>query len=110
PDKAIELYERALDDAPALEAAFDALEGLLSGAKRWKELARAFRTVVKRLPPEGNEALRVRLWHGLGEVSRLRLDDLEGARAAYAAADALEPRNPGRQAILVELYAHAGPE
>jgi tetratricopeptide (TPR) repeat protein len=110
PDKAIELLERALDDAPALEPAFDALEAMLTEAKKWKELARAFRTVVKRLPPEGNEALRVRLWHGLGEVCRLRLDDLDGARAAYAAADALEPRNPGRQALLVELYAHAGPD
>jgi tetratricopeptide (TPR) repeat protein len=110
PDKAIELLERALDDAPALEPAFDALEAMLTQEKKWKELARAFRTAAKRVPHGGNEALRVRLWHGLGEVCRMRLDDLEGARAAYAAADALEPRNPGRQAILVELYAHAGPE
>jgi tetratricopeptide (TPR) repeat protein len=110
PEKAVELLERALDDAPTRQSAFDALEAMLTDAKQWKELARAFRTVVRRLPSEGNEALRLRLWHGLGEVSRLHLDDLEGARAAYAAADALEPRNPGRQAILVELYAQAGPE
>jgi len=110
PEKAVELLERALDDAPTRESAFDALEAMLTDARQWKELARAFRMVVRRLPPEGNEALRVRLWHGLGEVSRLRLDDLDGARAAYAAADALEPRNPGRQAILVELYGQAGPE
>jgi tetratricopeptide (TPR) repeat protein len=110
PEKAAELLERALDDAPTRASAFDVLEAMLTEAKQWKELARAYRTVVRRLPPEGNEALRLRLWQGLGEVSRLHLDDLDGARAAYAAADALEPRNPGRQAILIELYGQAGPE
>src|SRR5204863_4892390 len=109
-EKAAELLERALDDAPTRASAFDALEAMLTEAKQWKELARAYRTVVRRLPPEGNEAFRLRLWQGLGEVSRLHLDDLDGARAAYAAADGLEPRNPGRQAILVELYGQAGPE
>lgn len=110
PGKAAELLERALDDEPALEEAFDELEGLLVEGKQWKELARAFRTALRRLPAEGHERFRLRLWHGLGEVSRLRLDDPEGARAAYAAADALEPRHPARQALLVELYASAGPE
>jgi tetratricopeptide (TPR) repeat protein len=108
PRNAVDLLERALDDAPALVPAFDALEAILTAGERWQELARAYRTVVKRVPAEGNQALRVRLWQGLGEVSRRRLDDLDAARAAYAAADALEPGNPGRQALLVELYAHAG--
>jgi tetratricopeptide (TPR) repeat protein len=109
-DRAAELLERALDDAPDLVAAFDDLEALLVEGKQWKDLARAYRTVLRRLPEEGHAELRTRLWQGLGEVSRLHLDDLEGARAAYAAADALDPRNPGRQALLVELYAQAGPE
>jgi tetratricopeptide (TPR) repeat protein len=113
-EKAAELLERALDDAPGLVEAFDALEAILTEGKQWKELARALRTALRRLPEGGegdaDRATRVRLSHRLGEVLRLHLDDLDGARAAYAVADALEPRNPGRQALLVELYALAGRE
>jgi lipopolysaccharide biosynthesis regulator YciM len=110
PGKAVEILERALDDEPTLVPVIDAIEQLLTESEEWKELARILRTVARRLSGPETEALRVRLWHAVGELSRTRLDDREGARAAYAAADALEPRHPGRQAILVELYGQAGPE
>jgi lipopolysaccharide biosynthesis regulator YciM len=43
PQKAVELLERPLDDAPTLVAAFDALAAILTAGEQWKELTRAYR-------------------------------------------------------------------
>src|SRR5207244_7013767 len=65
PAEAIELFNRALDDDPDMHRAFEAVERLLTEAQDWKALARTYRRMIKRLPAEGMNELRARLWNGL---------------------------------------------
>src|SRR5262249_24699690 len=83
---AVSLFNRALDDAPDLTKAFDAGERLLAEGWVWKELARNYRKMIKRLPAEGQPELRLRLWSGLGEVSFSQLGDVEMAATALEVA------------------------
>lgn len=109
PDTALELFNRALDEDPEMTRAFDAIERLLTEAQDWKGLARAYRKMIKRLPAEGQEELRARLWNGLGVVSLRFLDDREAAVLAFEVAASLEPEDLARRALLADLYVQAGP-
>ncbi len=106
---AVELLNRALEDAPGESKAFDAIERTLTEAGLWKELARNYRKMIKRLPA-GPVDLRLRLWHSLGEVSLRRLDDREMATTAFEVASSLEPENLQRHETLADLYVQAGPD
>jgi tetratricopeptide (TPR) repeat protein len=109
PAGAVALFNRALDDAPDLTKAFDALERLLADVGAWRELARNYRRMIKRLPPEGLSDLRLRLWGGLGEVSLTQLEDLEMAATALEVAVTLDGDNLQRHEQLAEVYVAAGP-
>jgi tetratricopeptide (TPR) repeat protein len=104
------LLGRALDDAPELGKALDALERLLTETGAWKDLARAYRKLIKRLPTEGHIDLRLRLWSGLGELSLTRLADVEMAAAAFEMAASLDPGNVKRREQLADVYVQAGPD
>lgn len=107
---AVELLNRSLEDAPAETKAFDAIERALTEAGSWKELARNYRKMIKRLPAQGPVDLRLRLWNSLGEVSLRRLDDREMATTAFEVASSLEPENLQRHETLADLYMQAGPD
>jgi tetratricopeptide (TPR) repeat protein len=107
-DGAVALFNRALDDAPDLTKAFDAVERLLAEAGAWKELARNYRRMIKRLPAEGMSDLRLRLWSGLGEVSFSHLGDVEMAATALEVASSLDRSNVQRHEQLAEVYVQAG--
>jgi tetratricopeptide (TPR) repeat protein len=109
PPGAVALLNRALDDAPDLTKAFDAVERLLSEVGAWKELARNYRRMIKRLPEEGLSDLRLRLWSGLGEVSLTQLEDVEMAATALEVAASLDPTNVQRREQLADVYVAAGP-
>jgi tetratricopeptide (TPR) repeat protein len=109
PPGAVALLNRALDDAPDLTKAFDAVERLLSEVGAWKELARNYRRMIKRLPAEGLSDLRLRLWSGLGEVSLTQLEDVEMAATALEVAVSLDPTNVQRREQLADVYVAAGP-
>jgi tetratricopeptide (TPR) repeat protein len=109
PAGSVALLNRALDDAPDLTKAFDALERVLSEVGAWKELARNYRRMIKRLPAEGLSDLRLRLWTGLGEVSLSQLEDLEMASTALEVAATLDPDNMQRHEQLADVYVTAGP-
>jgi tetratricopeptide (TPR) repeat protein len=109
PAGAVTLFNRALDDAPDLTKAFDALERLLADVGAWRELARNYRRMIKRLPAEGLSDLRLRLWSGLGEVALTQLEDLEMAATALEVAVTLDDKNVQRHEQLAEVYAVAGP-
>lgn len=109
-DGAIELFNRALDDSPSLTKAFDGIERILTGARAWKELGRNYRRMIKRLPVEGLDELRLRLWNGLGQVSLEHLDDRDMAMTAMEVASSLEPGNARRHVQLADLYVEAGPD
>jgi len=107
-DGAVGLFNRALDDAPDLTKAFDAVERLLAETGAWKELARSYRKMIKRLPAEGLSDLRLRLWSGLGEVSFSHLGDVEMAATALEVAGSLDRGNVQRHEQLAEVYIQAG--
>jgi tetratricopeptide (TPR) repeat protein len=109
-DGAAALLGRALDDAPELGKALDALERLLTETGAWKDLARAYRKLIKRLPPDGHNELRLRLWSGLGELSLARLADVEMAAAAFEMAASLDAGNVKRREQLADVYVQAGPD
>ncbi|HEY3358841.1 MAG TPA: SIR2 family protein [Polyangia bacterium] len=109
-EHALEHFNKALDDAPDMTKAFEAQEKLLTRNEDWKNLARAYRRMIKRLPPEGLTDLRLKLWQGLGEIALNRIGDSESAVAAFEVAATLDPKNPARQETLAELYLKAGPD
>jgi golgin subfamily B member 1 len=108
PASAVALLNRALDDAPDLTKAFDAVERVLSDVGAWRELARNYRRMIKRLPAEGFTDLRLRLWSGLGEVSLTQLEDTEMAATALEVAVTLDPDNVQRHEQLADVYVGAG--
>ena len=109
-DEAVDFYNRALDDAPDLLKAFEAIDKVLTQKKDWKNLERNYRKMIKRLPAEGQNELKIMLWHNLGEIYRTRLQNYKNATAAFEVATSLDPDNMQRHEILAELYVLAGPE
>jgi golgin subfamily B member 1 len=109
PAGSVALLNRALDDAPDLTKAFDAIERVLADVGAWKELARNYRRMIKRLPAEGLSDLRLRLWSGLGEVSLTQLEDMEMATTALEVAVSLDDDNVQRHEQLADVYVVAGP-
>ncbi|HVR02196.1 MAG TPA: hypothetical protein VMT47_08695 [Polyangia bacterium] len=109
PAGAVVLLNRALDDAPELTKAFDAIERVLADVGAWKELARNYRRMIKRLPVDGLPGLRLRLWSGLGEVSLTQLEDVEMAATALEVAVSLDEGNVLRHEQLADVHVAAGP-
>jgi golgin subfamily B member 1 len=107
---AVELLNRSLEGAPGETRSFDAIERILTEAQSWKELARNYRKMIKRLPASGLDDVRLRLWNSLGEVSLRRLEDREMATTAFEVATSLEPENLARHERLADLYVQAGPD
>jgi golgin subfamily B member 1 len=109
-DEAIEHFNKTLDDAPDMTKAFDAQEKLLTRKEDWKNLARAYRRMIKRLPPDGYTEFRLKLWQSMGELALNRLSDQESAIAAFEVAATIDPRDAARQELLADLYIKAGPD
>ena len=103
-DEAIDRFNMVLDDDPTMLKAFQAIDTMVTQTKDWKTLERSYRKMLKRLPAEGHEGLKVTLWHNLGEIYRSRLKDFKAAAAAFDVACKLEPSNIDRHIMLAELY------
>ena len=106
--KAAELFSKVLDDNPLYPKAFEAIEKLLGDAKDWKDLERAYRKQIKRLPQDGAVEMKLRLWDALTEVA-LKQHDREGAALTMEEAAALDRDNIARQERLANLYFSLGP-
>lgn len=135
-DEAIDYYNLALDSffaqperlseamLPRALKSFEAIDKVLTTKRDWKAQERAYRSMMKRLPPPNTNAgqapmfhkLSVGLFDGLGEIYRSRLKLIEPATKAYEVAQQLDPRNElradgtDRAEILAELYLVAGPD
>ena len=103
-DECVERFNMVLDDDSGMLKAFQAIDTLLTKNKDWKALERAYRKMLKRLPQEGNEPLKVTLWSNLAEIYRSRLQDYKASVAAYEVAARLEPENVDRHIKMAELY------
>ena len=112
-DEAIALYERALDENPLDIKTFERLDKILSTKHAWRDKARAYQRMIKRLGPADDEqkkASLLTLWRGLAELCRTELDDLPTAAAALEVCVKLDPSSLGEQEALAELYEATGPE
>jgi len=103
-DDAIERFNRVLDDDVGKLKAFQAIDTLLTRAKDWKSLERAYRKMLKRMPQEGHDALKITLWNNLAEIYRSRLMDFRAAAEAFGVAAKLDPGNIERHVKMAELY------
>jgi len=103
-EEAIDRFNLVLDDDTSMLKAFQAIDTLVTKNKDWKTLERSYRKMLKRLPPEGNDALKVTLWNNLAEIYRTRLRDYKSAVAAFDIAAKLDPGNVDRHIKMAELY------
>jgi tetratricopeptide (TPR) repeat protein len=107
-DRAVVYLNRTLEADPERLEAFEAIDRILTDRRDWKKLQHNYGKMLKRLAADGPRELRVMLWQNLGEILRSRRRDLEGAIAAFEAAQSLDPDNEGRCKILAELYVTCG--
>ncbi len=110
PLEAIEILERALDDAPEMIDAFDELSRLREDAMDWAGLVASHRAMLERLPPDAPRPLRLRLWTRIANVAMRQLRDRKLAMTAYEAAVALDPGDHGKQEMLAHVYQLVGPD
>ncbi len=109
-DRALQLFEEALDANPRLLEAFERVNKILTQRKDWKSLERAFRRMIKRLQAASiTEAdLHFNLWHNLGLIYRDRLVEPNAAIEAFKMATQHKPDEAVERQILAELYESTG--
>ena len=106
--KAVELFAKVLDDTPLYPKAFEAIEKLLTEAKDLKELERAYRKQIKRLPQDAPTEMKLHLWDALADVA-LKQHDKESAALTMEVAISFDRDNLARQERLAKLYFDMGP-
>ena len=107
-DRAIELFDRALDADVGLLKAFEAIDRLQTANRNWAQLERAYRKMIKRITDAGvgGEELQVLLWRNLGEIYRSRMARYGDAATAFGMASRLIPGSMQLHEIIAELYEH----
>jgi hypothetical protein len=105
PNRAVELFNDALDLNPTYLEAFERINKILTAQKDWKALERAFRKMLRRMSTSnaGNPDLEFNLWHNLGLIYRDRLGEVNSAIEAFKMATRYKDEPVERQ-ILAELY------
>jgi golgin subfamily B member 1 len=105
-DRAVELFNEALDLNPQYLEAFERINKILTNQKDWKGLERAFRKMLRRLSSAGiqNPDLEWNLWHNLGLIYRDRMQDPSSAIEAFKMATRYKPDEAVERQILAELY------
>lgn len=112
-DETATLYAQALecffengqpeaDARPICMRAFSDLESLLRDRGAHKALERAYRTMIKRMPPDASELPD--LWARLGALYREELDQPQAAIESYEVAAALDDDRITRHRVLIDLY------
>ena len=106
PERAVELFNDALDLNVNLLEAFERINKILTAQKDWKSLERAFRKMLRRMSSAGtsNPDLEFTLWHTLGLIYRDRLHDVNSAIEAFKMATRYKPDEAVERQILAELY------
>ncbi len=115
PQRAVNYFEKALDENPEMLKAFEAIDRIMTDARAWKDLERAYRRMLHRvtenelnLPQARRNDLNFLLWTSLGEVYRSRLGEPRGAVEAFETALAIRPDDENTRMILAELYERTG--
>ncbi|WP_242361931.1 tetratricopeptide repeat protein [Anaeromyxobacter sp. SG17] len=95
---------RALGEAPGDAEALEAAERLADETEAHEELA----GVLEQVSEEARGIVRARLMLRLGKLRDERLDDLEGAEAAFRRALEADPASPEALEALTELFKRRG--
>lgn len=103
-DRAVELFNEALDLHPGYLEAFERINKVLTQQKNWKALERSYRKMLHRIAGKGNADLEHTLWHQLGLVYRDRLQNAESAIESFRMASTTKPGDVVIHQILAELY------
>ncbi|HLV65769.1 MAG TPA: tetratricopeptide repeat protein, partial [Polyangiaceae bacterium] len=103
-DRAVELFNEALDLHPGYLEAFERINKVLTQQKNWKALERSYRKMLHRIAGKGNTELEHTLWHQLGLVYRDRLQQTDSAIEAFKMAAATRSEQTLVHQILAELY------
>lgn len=109
-DQALEQFEHCLEKDEKNEAAFEAIERILTNKQDYKALGRAYRRMFKRLSSATPAKERIALLNKMGDIYLHKLNDTETAMAAFEAAVALDPSDAKRNETLAKLYIEAGPD
>jgi tetratricopeptide (TPR) repeat protein len=104
PDRAVELFNEALDLNPSLLEAFERINKVLTQEKNWKQLERNYRKMLHRIAGKGNVDLEFTLWHQLGLIYRDRIGEANSALEAFKMASSVKPEDTMERQILSELY------
>jgi tetratricopeptide (TPR) repeat protein len=110
-DRAVDFFERTLDAHMGFLEAFQAIDAIYTEAKRWKDLERSYRKMIKRVTESqdgDNKQLKLMLWRNLGEIYRTRLQQFDEAIAAFKIATRLAPTDRTVNEILADLYERVG--
>ena len=103
-DRAVELFNEALDLNPGFLEAFERINKILTAQKDWKQLERAFRKMLHRVAGKGNTDLEFNLWHTSASSTATASSDMNSAIEAFKMATRLKPDEPVEHQILAELY------
>lgn len=102
-DRALDLFDAALDDDPVALAAFQSIEEILTQRHDDLALERAYRKMIHRARPLGDAKLEFQLWHSLGVIYRDRLHDPNAGLEAFRMASRLRPDDSHERRIVAEL-------
>ncbi len=103
-DRAVELFNEALDLNPDFLEAFERINKILTAQKDWKQLERAFRKMIHRIAGKGKADLEFNLWHNLGIIYRDRMKQPDVAVEAFKMASRIKPEEVTERQILAEIY------
>ena len=103
-DRAVELFNEALDLNSGYLEAFERINKVLTLQKNWKQLERSYRKMIHRIAGKGKTELENTLWHQLGLIYRDRLGEMDQAIEAFKMAAATNPGLTIERQILSELY------
>ncbi|MFT5430295.1 MAG: tetratricopeptide (TPR) repeat protein [Myxococcota bacterium] len=102
---AVDYYNQALDHDASLLKLFRAIDEVLTRDKDWKNLQRAYRSMLTRVQHDDAQIqLQHKLCFNLGEIYRTRLKDPQSSKAAFEAALDIKPNDVKSLQILSELY------
>lgn len=103
-DRAVELFNDALDLNPDYLEAFERINKVLTEQRNWKQLERSYRKMLHRIAGKGNNELEHNLWHQLGLIYRDRTAQVTEAIEAFRMSASLVAEAPVQRQILAELY------